>query len=80
MSHSTQSYPITLSGLSSVPSVIDLVMSESAQSRAMVTQSAVNPLQLPVFSNANVTTQSEQRMPTKQSYSLIIALSVSWTG
>ena len=46
----------------------------------IVTQSAVNPLQLPVFSMANVTTQSEQRMPTRQSYSLITAPSVSWTG
>ena len=71
MSHSTQSYPVTLLGLSSVPSVTDLITSESAQSRVMVTQSAVNSLQLPVFSTANVTTQSEQRMPTRQSYYLI---------
>ena len=80
MSHSTQSYPATLSGLSSVPSVTDLIMSESGQSRVMVTQSGVNPLQLPVFSMAIVTTQSEQRMPTRQLYSLITAPSVSWTG
>ena len=80
ISHSTQSYPVTLSELSSVPSVTDLIMSESAQSRMMVTQSAVNSLQLPVFSMVNVTTQSEQRMPTGQSYSLITAPSVSWTG
>ena len=55
MSHSTQSYPVTLLGLSSVPSVTDLIMYESAQSRVMVTQSAVNSLQLPAFSTANVT-------------------------
>ena len=36
MSHSTQSHPVTLSGLSSVPSVTDLIMSESAQSHVMV--------------------------------------------
>ena len=46
----------------------------------MVTQSGVNPLQLPVFSMANVTTQSEQMMPTRQSYSLITAPSISWAG
>ena len=80
MSHSTQSYPVTLSELSSVPSVTDLIMSESAQSCVMVTQSAVNSLQLPVFSMANVTTQSEQRMPIRQSYFLVTAPSVSWTG
>ena len=80
MSHSTQSYPVTLLGLSSVPSVTDLIMSESAQSRMMVTQSAVNSLQLPVFTTANVTTQSEQRMPTRQSYYLITEPSVPLTG
>ena len=80
MSHSTQSYPVTLLGLSSVPSVTDLIMSESPQSHVMVTQSTVNSLQLPVFSTANVTTQSEQRMPTRQSYYLITEPSVPLTG
>ena len=80
MSHSTQSYPVMLSGFNSVPSVTDLMTSDSPQSPAIVTQSAVNSLQLPVFSMATVTIQSEQVMPTRQSYSLITAPSVSWTG
>ena len=80
MSHSTQSYPVMLSGFNSVPSVTDLMTSNSPQSPAIVTQSAINSLQLPVFSMATVTTQSEQVMPTRQSYSLITAPSVSWTG
>ena len=80
MSHSTHSYPVMLSGFNSVPSVTDLMTSDSPQSPAIVTQSVVNSLQLPVFSMATVTTQSEQVMPTRQSYSLITAPSVSWTG
>ena len=56
MSHSTESYPITLAGLSSVTHLI----SDSAQSHVIVTNSAVNPLQLPMFTLVTVTTESEQ--------------------
>ena len=71
MSHSTQSYPVTLAEPSSVHSATDLITSDSAQSRVIVTESAVRPLQLPVFSMATVTTQSEQVMAMRQPYSLI---------
>ena len=57
MSHSTQSYQVALAGLSSIPSVTNLI-SDSAQSH-VITNSAVSPLQLPVFSMATVATQSE---------------------
>ena len=80
MSHSTQSYPVSLSGLNSVPSVTDLITPNSAQYSSVVTQSAVNPLQLPVFPMTIVTTQNERVMPTRQSYFLITAPSVSWAG
>ena len=77
MSRSTQSYPVTLAEPSSIPSVTDLITSDSAQSRVIVTE---RPPQLPVFSMATVTTQSEQVKTMRQPYSLITTPSVSWTG
>ena len=80
MSRSTQSYPVTLAEPSSIHSATDLITSDSIQSRVIVTESTVRPLQLPVFSMATVTTQSEQVMAMRQPYSLITSPSVSWTG
>ena len=81
MSHSTQSYQVALAGLSSIPSVTDLI-SDSTQSH-VITNSAVSPLQLPVLSMATVATQSERVLEMRQPYSLttipIATSSVSWT-
>ena len=82
ISHSTQSYQVALAGLSSIPSVTDLI-SDSTQSH-VITNSAVSPLQLPVFSMATVVTQSERVLEMGKPYSLttipIATPSVSWTG
>ena len=52
-------HAVTLGGLSSIPNVTDLI-SDSAQSHVIVTNSPVSSMQSPVFSMATVTTQSER--------------------
>ena len=73
----TQPYSVTMSGVSNIPNVTYLIMSDPAQSHLIVTRSAATPFQLPLFPVVTLTSQSRQVMPL---YSLVTEPSVSWTG
>ena len=69
----SQPFSVRISGLSSVPTVTHLIMSNLAQPHTA-------PLRFPLFSTAALLTQGGQEMTTRPLYSLVTEPSVSWAG